>query len=62
MSNEQKDPKAENNNYQVAIWLTIGAGLGTVLGVLYHNIPIGIIMGAALGLVFGAAMAQTKKK
>jgi hypothetical protein len=62
MSNEQKDPQPKKTPDQFGLWLAIGAGLGTFLGILYHNIPIGITFGAALGLVFGAAFSLKNKK
>jgi hypothetical protein len=62
MSNEQKDSQSKKALDQIGLWLAIGAGLGTLLGILYHNIPIGITFGAALGLVFGAAISLKNKK
>ena len=62
MNNEPKDPQPKKTSDQIGLWLVIGAGLGTVLGILYHNLPIGISMGAALGLVFGAAISLKNKK
>jgi len=62
MNNEPKDPQPKKTSDQIGLWLVIGAGLGTVLGILYHNISIGITMGAALGLVFGGAISLKSKK
>ncbi len=62
MSNEQKDPQPEKNLDQIGVWLSIGAGVGTLFGIIFNNISMGIIMGAALGLVFGAALSQKNKK
>ena len=62
MNNEPKDPKSKKTSDQIGLWLVIGAGLGTLLGILYHNIPMGITFGAALGLVFGAAFSLKSKK
>jgi hypothetical protein len=33
-----------------------------LLGIVFHNIAIGITMGTALGLVFGAAFSLKNKK
>jgi hypothetical protein len=33
-----------------------------LLGIVFHNIAMGITMGAALGLVFGAALSLWNKK
>jgi uncharacterized membrane protein len=62
MSNEQKDPQPETPLNQIGLWLTIGAGVGTLLGIVFHNIAMGITMGTALGLVFGAAFSLKNKK
>ena len=56
MPNEQKDSN------QIGLWLAIGAGVGTLLGIVFQNIAMGITMGAALGLVFGAALSLKNKK
>jgi uncharacterized membrane protein len=62
MFNEQKDPQPKKTTDQMGLWVVIGLGIGTLIGFLYHNIPIGITMGAALGLVFGAASSLKNKK
>jgi hypothetical protein len=62
MSNEQKDPKTEKNLDPIDLWVAIGAGVGTLLGIVFHNIVMGITFGAALGLVFGGAFSLKNKK
>jgi len=62
MPNEQKDPQAEKDPNQIGLWLSIGAGVGILLGIAFHNIAMGITMGTALGLVFGAAFSLKNKK
>jgi len=62
MSNGQQDPQTEKNPDQIGLWLAIGAGIGTSLGIVFDNIPLGVTGGAALGLVFGAAFSLKKKK
>ena len=62
MPNEQKDPQAEKDSNQIGLWLSIGTGAGILLGIVFHNIAMGITMGAALGLVFGAALSLKNKK
>ena len=62
MPNEQKDPQSEKDFNQIGLWLSIGTGVGTLLGIVFHNIAMGITMGAALGLVFGAALSLKNKK
>jgi len=58
MSNEQKDPQKKNPPDQIGTWLATGAGIGVTFGIIFDNRAIGILMGAALGLVFGAALLQ----
>jgi uncharacterized membrane protein len=62
MSNEQKDPQSEKTPNQTGVWLAIGAGVGILLGIIFHNIAVGVTFGAALGLVFGAAFSLKNNK
>ncbi|MBE0671064.1 MAG: hypothetical protein IH588_10785 [Anaerolineales bacterium] len=62
MSNEPKDPKPEKTTDQIGVWLVIGTGIGVTFGIILDNLPIGISIGAALGLVFGAAVSLKNKK
>lgn len=62
MSNEQKDPQAQKPPVQIGLWLVLGAGIGVSLGILFDNLAVGISMGAALGLIFGAALSLKNKK
>ena len=62
MANDQKDPRPKKNPDQIGLWLAIGAGIGTSLGIVFDNIPLGVTGGAALGLVFGAAVSLKTKK
>ena len=43
MSNEQKDPQPKEAPNQVSLWLSIGIAIGTSLGIIFHNIPIGAV-------------------
>jgi hypothetical protein len=61
MPNEQKDPQPAPPD-QIGLWLAMGAGVGILLGIVFHNIAMGITMGAALGLVFGTAFLLKNKK
>ncbi len=35
-------------------WIGIGLAIGAGLGVVFHNIPVGVGMGIALGAALGA--------
>jgi uncharacterized membrane protein len=61
MSNESKDPKPEKSSDRIGLGIAIGAGVGTLLGIIFDNLSIGITFGAALGLVFGAAFSLKNK-
>jgi uncharacterized membrane protein len=58
MSIEPKDPQPEKLSNQIGLGIAIGAGVGTLLGIVFDNLSVGITFGAALGLVFGAALSQ----
>jgi F0F1-type ATP synthase assembly protein I len=61
MSNESKDSQPKKTPNQIGLGLVIGAELGVVFGIFYHNIPMGIIFGVSLGLIFGAALSLKNK-
>jgi uncharacterized membrane protein len=61
MSNKPKDPQPEKSSDRIGLGIAIGAGVGTLLGIFFHNLNIGITFGAALGLVFAAAFSQKNK-
>jgi len=62
MSNEQKDPQSEKTTNQIGQWLSIGIAIGAGLGVVFHNIPVGVAIGLMLGTSIGVAMSQKNKK
>jgi zinc transporter ZupT len=62
MSNEKKNPKSENTNNQIFLWLSIGIAIGTSLGIIFHNIPIGVALGIMIGTSIGLALSQKDKK
>ena len=61
MMKEPKSPRTKNTSDQIGLGLAMGAGVGTLLGIFFDSIPIGITFGAALGLVFGAALSHKSK-
>ena len=62
MANEQKYHQAQKTPVQIGLWLVLGAGVGVLLGIFFNNIAIDITFGAALGLIFGAALSHKNKK
>lgn len=61
MSNEQKDPQSEKKTDQINQWFVIGAGLGTTLGIVFHNLALGIGLGGGLGFVIGYLLSKKNK-
>lgn len=41
--------------------LAIGAGLGSAIGVLFDNIPMGLAAGVALGVLVGVALSRGRR-
>lgn len=48
MSIEPKDPQPDKSPNQIGLGLAMGAGVGTLFGILFENLAIGITFGAAL--------------
>jgi hypothetical protein len=42
----------------VAMGLVIGAGGGVALGLVFHNLALGIAIGAGMGMAIGAGLSQ----
>ena len=42
----------------IALGLTIGAGLGVALGLVFDNLALGIAIGAGMGMAVGAGLSQ----
>lgn len=34
------------------IWIIAGPAIGTIAGIVFHNIPAGICLGTAMGILF----------
>lgn len=47
--------------YWVSAGISIGAGFGVALGLVFDNLALGIAIGAAFGVAIGAALEQQKK-
>jgi hypothetical protein len=45
----------------MGMWIAIGAGVGTALGVALGNIGVGIALGAGIGVAIGASQGAFGK-
>jgi uncharacterized membrane protein len=48
--------------YWTSLGISIGAGFGVPLGLVFDNLALGIAMGAGAGVVIGAALEQRNKE
>jgi len=46
----------------LAMGITVGAGVGIVLGATLDNIAVGIAVGIGAGIAFGAALDARRRK
>src|SRR5690625_48592 len=60
----QKEHKLVTKNYYLSIYLSMGAGIGVVFGLLvFDNIGMGLPIGFGIGLAIGAGLdADAEKK
>lgn len=61
MRNQSKDPQKKKTTDQLSQWLAIGIALGAGLGIIFHNIPLGVAIGLMLVPSIGVAMSQKNK-
>jgi len=47
--------------YWISIGMSIGAGFGVALGLVFDNLAIGIAVGTGFGLTIGSALEQRNK-
>ena len=52
-----KNPKG----YWISLGISIGAGFGVALGLVFDNLALGIALGAGLGVAIGAVLEQRNK-
>ncbi len=45
----------------VGLGIALGAGIGTVVGVLTDNLALGVALGAGLGVVVGASLSSLRR-
>ena len=57
LANQEQNPQG----YWVGIGISIGAGFGVALGLVFDNLGLGIAIGAGFGVAIGAALEQKNK-
>lgn len=63
-SNTETDLVSDEPNpqgYWIGIGISIGAGFGVAMGLVFDNLALGIAMGAGFGVAIGAALEQRNK-
>jgi hypothetical protein len=56
------DTQAEQpQGYWISTGMSIGAGFGVALGLVFDNLALGIAIGAGFGVAIGAALEQRNK-
>lgn len=46
----------------MGLWLALGAGIGTAIGVATNNLAMGVALGAGLGCAIGAITQNSGRK
>ena len=57
----QSDEELHPRGYWVSLGISIGAGFGVALGLVFDNLALGIAMGAGFGVAIGSALEQKNK-
>jgi len=55
------DTDKQSKGYWISIGMSIGAGFGVALGLVFDNLALGIALGAGFGVAIGAALEQRNK-
>ena len=55
------DNELRPQGYWIGIGISIGAGFGVAMGLVFDNLALGIAMGAGAGVAIGAALEQKNK-
>ena len=55
------DLETHPKGYWISIGISIGAGFGVALGLVFDNLALGIAIGAGVGVSIGAALEQKNK-
>ena len=62
MKHLEKTHKLVPPGHYQAIWLAVGPGIGTAIGVAQDNAGIGIAIGTGIGLAVGSALDARARK
>ena len=57
----QDDQELHPRGYWVSLGISIGAGFGVALGLVFDNLALGIAMGAGFGVAIGSVLEQKNK-
>jgi hypothetical protein len=55
------DSEKQPKGYWISMSMSIGAGFGVALGLVFDNLALGIALGAGFGMAIGAALEQRNK-
>jgi hypothetical protein len=61
-SGSTNQKKKQRSGSLLGVWIAIGTGARTALGLALGNIAIGVALGAGIGVAVGAALEQRRKK
>ena len=57
----QNNQELHPRGYWISLGISIGAGFGVALGLVFDNLALGIAMGAGFGVAIGSALEQKNK-
>ena len=60
-SSNSVDRENQPRRYWISIGMSIGAGFGVALGLVFDNLALGIALGAGFGMAIGAVLEQRNK-
>lgn len=57
----EDDQELHPRGYWISLGISIGAGFGVAMGLVFDNLALGIAMGAGFGVAIGSALEQKNK-
>jgi hypothetical protein len=60
-SSNSIDSEKQPKGYWISMGMSIGAGFGVALGLVFDNLALGIALGAGFGVAIGAVLEQRNK-